>query len=526
MVDNIYQNMIKLIYYKLHFFITSKILNVLLISILWAFANPLFAQNDNGINTNGYNIFYGEDSTIVSEGIMKNGKPDGYWKNYYSTGVLKSEGNRKDFLLDSLWKFYDEERELLLDINYKFGKKNGFRTTYQGDETIKENFIDDVKQGNTLVYYPNSKIKFKTPFVNGLEEGIAREYHINGNIIQLISYKKGYITERERINRYDSDALAHGNWKWFNDDENVVLIEGSFKHGLKHGYFKEYDENGNLLSATKYVDGEKFKKAEELLKLEIRTDYYPNGKVKVVATYTKEGIPEGVRREYNEKGDVEKSYIFRYGKLIGEGIFSDSGNKQGKWKEYYNDGKLQATGNYLDNLHDGIWKYYYKNGKLEEIGKYIAGVPDSTWLWYHNNGKILREEYFYNGLSDGLLTEYDKNENIITQGDYLEGKKEGHWIYIVGDTKDEGEYMEDMRNGLWKSYYTDGNLLFEGKFIDDNPNGEHIWYWDNGKIKQRGKYVMGRKNGDWKKYDVNGVLIIIISYSGGKEVKYDGININ
>jgi len=83
-----------------------------------------------------------------------------------------------------------------------------------------------------------------------------------------------------------------------------------------------------------------------------------------------------------------------------------------------------------------------------------------------------------------------------------------------------------MRSGLWKSYYADGNELFEGKFIDDNANGEHTWYWDNGKIKKRGKYVMGRKNGDWKKYDKNGVLIIIISYSGGKEVKYDGININ
>ena len=82
-----------------------------------------------------------------------------------------------------------------------------------------------------------------------------------------------------------------------------------------------------------------------------------------------------------------------------------------------------------------------------------------------------------------------------------------------------------MRNGLWKSYYGDGNLRFEGKFVDDNPNGEHTWYWDDGKVKQKGRYVMGRKNGDWKKYDESGIPIIIISYSGGKEVKYDGISI-
>lgn len=502
-----------------------KILNLILLSLLILISIGVFSQNSNTIKQNGYNIFYSNDSVIVSEGNMLNGKPNGYWKNYYPNGVLKSEGNRKDYLLDSLWKFYSEEGKIILEINYYKGKKNGYRTTYQDNEVIKENFINDVKQGNSLTFYPNNKIKFKTPFVNGLEEGVAREYSLNGNIIQLVTYKKGYIVDRERINRYDSDTLPNGKWKWFDDSETVVLAEGNFKHGLKNGYFKKYDNDGNLISVTKYVNGEKFEKAEELVKLQVRTDYYPNGKIKVVGTYTADGVPEGVRREYDENGKVEKSYIFKYGKLIGEGIFTDSGHKQGVWKEYYDSGKLKATGNYRDNLHDGIWKYYYKNGQLEEIGKYIADKPDSTWIWYHKNGKLLRKEHFYNGLSDGMLTEYDINENIVTQGDYLEDKKEGHWVYIVGDTKEEGEYMDGVRNGLWKSYYSDGNPLFIGKFIDDNPNGEHIWYWDNGKIKQRGNYIMGRKNGDWKKFDRNGAITIIISYSRGKEIKYDGINI-
>ena len=96
-------------------------------------------------------------------------------------------------------------------------------------------------------------------------------------MIQLIVYKKGYVVERERINRYDLDRQPHGKWKWFYDEE-ILRLEGTFKHGLKNGYFKEYDREGNLLSATKYVDGEKIEKAEELVKLEIRTDYYPDGK--------------------------------------------------------------------------------------------------------------------------------------------------------------------------------------------------------------------------------------------------------
>ena len=40
-------------------------------------------------NPNGYNVFYFSDSTKSSEGYLKDGKPNGYWKNYYKNGQLK-----------------------------------------------------------------------------------------------------------------------------------------------------------------------------------------------------------------------------------------------------------------------------------------------------------------------------------------------------------------------------------------------------------------------------------------------------
>ena len=438
---------------------------------------------------------------------------------------MKSEGNRKDFLLDSLWKFYDEEGKIILEINYEAGKKNGFRITYQGDEVSKENFVNDTKEGPSFILFENGSVKMKIPFINGLEEGMAREYNLDGIIIQLILYKKGYVVERERINRLDADSLPHGKWKWFYEEEEVLRIEGTFKHGLKNGYFKEYDIDGNLLVATKYVDGEKQEMAEELMKLEVRTDYYPSGQPKVVGTYNKKGLPEGVRREYNEEGKVEKAFIFRNGRVIGEGVFTDAGEKEGNWKEYFPDGKLKATGPYAKDNRDGLWKFYYNSGQLEQVGAYLNAMPDSNWRWFFSNGKLMREEFFYDGKSDGLMTEYDVEGNVVTQGDYLEGKREGKWFYQAGDNRDEGEYIEGFRNGLWMSYFSDGTVSFEGKFIDDLPNGKHKWYWDNGKVKKEGSYVMGRKNGDWRKYDSSGFPLIVISYTNGKEVKYDGINV-
>ncbi len=498
----------------------------LLLLFLFAFCGlNLFSQQNDSVNANGYNVFHFPNGKISSEGTMRNGKPDGYWKNYYENGILKSEGNRKNYLLDSTWRFYDEDGKLVLEINYKKGKKNGFRITYQGDEITKENFVDDVKQGYSYVLYPNGKVHFKIPFVDGLENGQAVEYAPDGRIVQLIQYKKGYVISRQKINRFDSDSLPNGKWIWFYDDEKVH-ITGNYKHGLKNGYFKTYDRNGNLISTEKYVNGEKETKAENINSLEVKTDYYPNGKVKVVATYTKDGIPEGVRREYDENGKIVKSYIFKHGKIIGEGIFSEAGQKEGFWKEFYDDGKLKASGFYNKDLRVGKWNFYYPDGKLEETGKYIDGDPDSVWIWYYNDGSLLRKENYYKGQLDGKFVEYNRNGKIITQGEYIEGKKEGLWITYTGKFKKEENFADGLLNGWVKIYYPDGTLKFEGKFIDDLPNGEHKWFWPNGKLKQIGRYVMGKKTGDWKKFDENGNPIITITYKNGKELKYDGVKVD
>ena len=58
--------------------------------------------------------------------IMRNGKPDGFWKTYYPSGIMKSEGNRTNFLLDSIWVFYNEVGDTLQKVNYIMGKRNGF----------------------------------------------------------------------------------------------------------------------------------------------------------------------------------------------------------------------------------------------------------------------------------------------------------------------------------------------------------------------------------------------------------------
>ena len=93
---------------------------ILIISVLKG-----YSQGD-AVLSDGYHVFKYPNGSVSSEGLIKNGKPEGYWKSYYVTGVKKSEGKRTSFLLDSIWLFYDQVGDTTEKISYLFGKKNGY----------------------------------------------------------------------------------------------------------------------------------------------------------------------------------------------------------------------------------------------------------------------------------------------------------------------------------------------------------------------------------------------------------------
>jgi uncharacterized protein len=495
---------------------------IIILTIL-SIVSVLYAQVE--INPNGYNKIYYENGKISSEGYMRNGQPDGFWKTYHKNGFIKSEGNRKDYKLDSIWTFYSDSGKVILKITYFEGKKNGIRTTYQEDEITDENFVNDVKQGFSYTYYPDGKMWKEINFIDGLEEGIGKEYaQTDGRVIKLINYKKGFITDFENINKIDNANMKQGNWMGFYED-GTVKWEGEYKNDLKNGYFKEYSREGNLITTQKYIDGILQEEVAELAKLDIKTEYYPTGKPKIVASY-KNNVPEGVRREYSPDGKIVAGYIFKTGILLGEGIIDEAGIKDGSWKEYYPNGMLKNFGVYEKGKRIDKWKFYHPNGQLEQTGAYNKeGKEEGVWSWYYATGSLLREESYFNGKIDGHSVEYDETGQIVAEGEYIEDYREGLWKFNYGDQVAEEQYLNGALNGQVRNYNKDGVLSFEGKFIEDNPNGHHTWYWPNGQKKSEGDYLMGLKNGEWIKYNSDGTPFLSIFYENGVEKKYDGIRV-
>lgn len=487
----------------------------------------LWSQTDTNQNPNGYNKFYYPSGKLSSEGPMRDGKPDGYWKTYHTNGNIKSEGNRKDFQLDSTWKFYNDKGKITYEYTYKAGKKTGPVRTYNSEGWLEseDSYVNNIKDGTCITFYKNGAQQKVTKFIEGREEGVAYEYDSTGTIITIIEYKAGFIKSLERINRTDASGKKQGLWKDFWPN-GKVKTEVRYLDDLKHGYFKEFNEVGNLVNITKWEYGKLVKNPPELSKIETKITYHDNGKPKLIGSY-KDGIPEGVFREYSPDGQIVAGEVYKDGVLIGEGIFDAQGREQGPWKEYHDTGELKAEGEYLNGVRINSWKFYHVSGKIDQQGKYDKrGRPIGDWKWFYDSGQALREESYMDGIRNGIMIEYDEKGNTITQGEYIDGLKEGKWIFRIDDYYEEGIYVAGERNGIWLHRYTSNDKKrFEGNYVNGQPDGEHVYWHEDGKLWKKGKFIYGRKDGDWKYYDELGVLILTITYKDDVEIKFDGVKI-
>jgi uncharacterized protein len=501
-----------------------------LITVLITFTTLLLPQSND--MSDGYKVFKYPNGTKSSEGVIRNGKPDGFWKSYYVTGIIKSEGKRTSFLLDSIWVFFDQTGDTIEKINYLLGKKNGYYYKYKKDATAglyvwsKELFAGDKKEGTGYIYFPDGKINQTIAYRDGKKEGLSKEYDKEGKLITLLEYSNDFLVSRERINRSDSKGLKQGDWKDFYPNGGIKS-EKTYKDDQLHGYYKEYDQKGNLVLTMLYENGAIVKSnVQDQPDIEIVNRYDQSGKL-IFSGPFRNKVPVGIQRDFGPDGKVTNARIYNdNGLLLSEGIVDEAGNKNGKWKDFYPSGKIEAEGQYTDNRKTGVWKFYNEFEKGEQTGSFNNGRPDGLWKWYYENGALLREEEYFQGQRDGAYTEYSPTGEIIAQGQYSDGEKNGEWKYNSGNDIESGKYLTGLKDGVWKAYYPNGKLKFKGNFVQGNANGTHIYYYESGKPKEERYYQAGIRERAWKKYDEDGRVLLSIFYKNDMEISINGVRIN
>jgi len=489
-----------------------------------------YCQENNTLQ-DGFQTFRYPNGGISSEGLIRNGKPDGFWKSYYVTGIKKAEGKRTNFLLDSIWIFYDQTGDTIEKINYSIGKKNGWYYKYKKDPSAglylwsKELYAGEKKEGTSYIYFPEGKIQQTIVYNGGKKEGLSKEFDKEGAIITLMEYNNDFLVSRERINRTDNKGLKQGGWKEFYPNGGIKS-EKTYKDDLLHGYYKEYDIRGRLVLTMLYENGSIVKsRVEDEPDIEVVNKHDQDGKLIYSGPYRNK-IPVGIHREYGKEGKVTNAFIYNdNGVMLSEGVVDEAGNRNGKWKDLFPGGKVLAEGQYVDNRRSGLWKFYNITGKVEQTGSYNNGRPDGLWKWYYDNNAVLREEEYFQGKRDGAFTEYSVTGDILAKGQYLDGEKNGEWKYKTTDYTEEGKYIVGLKDGVWKSYYLKGKVKFKGSFIQGNPDGQQNYYYESGRIKVEQYFQMGVREKTWKKFDEEGVIILAIAYKDDVEVSINGVRI-
>jgi antitoxin component YwqK of YwqJK toxin-antitoxin module len=460
----------------------------------------------------------------ASEGCLLNGKPEGQWLNYHTNGKIKSQGNRIDHELSGEWLFFDSTGIRSLSIEYNDGMKQGWERTYSANEEnimIQEvPFEGNLRSGWSREYDEQGRLDKKIFYKENLEEGLGQKYATDGRVIAILEYQKGYLRSVQKVNRKDEQGRKNGLWKVWNK-RGIIQEEGHWTNGVRNGIFKFYKVSSELDYLEKYEWGIRVLDAEETAPIDVRKTYHANRQTATSGTYSN-GKKVGVYREYDQEGKVISGALYSNDSIIAEGITTLQGLKEGTWKHYYPGGSLHFKGSYEDGEKEGEWKFYATSGELIQEGFYRDGQFHGTWKWYYLNGKLHRKEQYRKGKEDGLFEEWDTFEKQILRGDYELGRKTGEWIQDVNDHREVGEFMDGEKNGIWIHTFPNGTEQFKGEYTLGQPEGKHVYRLLSGNIQKIERYQGGEKNGKWIQYGPNQTLQQSLEYKDDLLIKIDG----
>jgi uncharacterized protein len=255
------------------------------------------------------------------KGQYTNGKRSGDWVWKDRDNKKEREGSYVDGKRTGWWFEWASDK-LLFSGSYSAGRPDGELTyyDYRGDELGKFTMRDG--SGTMTTFHGNKKPATRQRMVKGLEDGPYQELTPRGKILVEGSYRGG---------------VKHGAWKEWTAD-GVPVLEQSWKRGKLDGVVKKY-LGGELAVQSTYADGK-----------------------------------------------AEGAYVeLRRGKPAVTGQFA-ADRRTGTWTHHAEDGAVVLIATYKDGVLDGPWRQLVGGVVLE--GTMEAGRRAGTWTQTDRGGAV------------------------------------------------------------------------------------------------------------------------------------------
>lgn len=319
----------------------------------------------------------------------------GAFQEWHKNGQLKisatviagtadlANGVQKDWLFDQSAKIWDDQGNLIAEIQYENGFLQGKSNYYYSSGQLEKEipYDRDLIHGMCLEFYANGTLRSETPYLSGLKEGLSQTFWKEQVLFCTEEYKEG--------------LLLKGDY---------FSIKGEILSQVQNGFgFQTLLPDQNCFQMIEYRKG------------------IPEGKVKTILNtgeiknifHLKKGKKQGEEIEYYTPSD--DSYLSNCPKLL---IPWEHDDISGLVKTWYCTGTLQSQKEYAKNKKNGSSLAWYKDGSLMLIEEY-------------EEDRLVKGQYFKKNYKDpistisngtGSATLYDENGIFIQKIQYVKGK--------------------------------------------------------------------------------------------------------
>jgi len=393
----------------------------------------------------------------VSELNYVDNELDGKQSHFYDNNVLSEEVHYKRGVKSGAFFNYYNNGNRSIEGQFENNKITGIHNSYypNGGKLCVVEVLNDERNGRSTCYHPNGIIKSEEHYLLGKLNGVARYYNEGGDLTSSYQYV---------------NDLIEGDSKSFYKD-SLLESEAKYVKGKVQGTYRHYYVDKTLEKEISFQNG----------KISKELNYYENGKLRSINTYSNEQIEK--IEYYNPEGKLYFEESYKSGKLK-------------KALQY----SLMSPNPKEVLIDSDLYKIADLDGTVLASGKIENGLMTDNWTFYSFKNNLSVQQYYHFNKANGLRKEYDKYGNLES----IYNSKEG----IVNGV------LEEMLNGM---------VTRRSQINDSINKGPYVYYYPNGKLSYEGFFSNGNPIIQ-KQYYQDGQLQSVKEFEGAQEIRFSSFN--
>lgn len=263
-------------------------------------------------------------------------------------------------------------------------------------------------------------------------------------------------------------------------------------------YFRSFIFLTAFLSLALHGQAQKAAAAKTLIK---RTYYDYQGRqlheeYQYIKTANQLVVKHGYYKEYDENGVIQKKYFFAKG--LENGVctdYGDFGDGKGPQPFIVTTYKMGVRHGYTAQ-----WRTDDNNPRhfKSHEGHFYNDRTDGRRVSYELDGSKLVENW-YQGARQGKTVEYDAAGNPTREAYYENGQPFTGSVEELFDTdtlKSSDSYEQGMRAGLSQTWYASGRLRSQTRYRDGRQSGPTMHYLETGEPDLATRTALGQMRAD------------------------------